>query len=202
MQETTASGTQNNKSRKPLIIMLVVALLPMLGAYFVYFTGVFIPDHTVNAGRFVEPAQSLESLVSDDEWQEILSDKKWRLLLPVPSPCEQACKNNLYTTRQVHIRLDQKSKRLERLAVLSEHLSEQEVQQIKQDHPRLNIIASPLEQSTDWFEQLQLPEGVVDHYYLLVDQEGRAMMVYDNSQHGNDVLKDIKRAIKFSIDYQ
>ena len=53
-----------------------------------------------------------------------------------------------------------------------------------------------------WQQQLVLPETVNNHYYLLVDQEGFAMMVYTSEIHGNDLLKDLKRALKFSIDYQ
>jgi len=37
---------------------------------------------------------------------------------------------------------------------------------------------------------------------LLIDQEGFAMMSYTTAQHGNELLKDIKRALKYSIDYQ
>lgn len=201
MTETTVDTT-NKPSRTPLIIMLVVALLPMLGAYLVYFTGIFMPSTTVNAGVFISPASSLEPLVSEEEWSDIQSNKKWRILIPVSQPCSDDCAQNLYTSRQVHIRLDQKSKRLERIALLPSSFSETEIQTLKNEHPRLKISATTIEQASNWLSQLALPEGLAKDYYLLVDQEGRAMMAYDNTQHGNDVLKDLKRAIKFSIDYQ
>lgn len=202
MTQASESATNTNRSRKPLVIMLMVAVLPMVGAYFVYFTGLFMPESTVNAGRFLSPASSIQGLASEEEWGEITEDKKWRLLVPVPSPCSEACQQNLYTTRQVHIRLDQKSQRLQRIAVLSSSVSEADRQAIVAEHPRLKLLDTSLETSRAWFAELSLPEGLASDYYLLIDQEGRAMMAYDQAQHGNDVLKDLKRAIKFSIDYQ
>lgn len=202
MTQTDESAPTTKRSRKPLVIMLLVAVLPVVGAYVVYFTGLFMPDSTVNAGSFIDPAPSLELLVSEQEWKEITEDKKWRLLLPVPSPCSDACQQNLYTTRQVHIRLDQKSQRLQRLAVLSSSISDAERQELAENHPRLKVLSTSIESHPDWFNQLSLPDGTESDYYLLVDQQGLAMMVYDQRQHGNEVLKDLKRAIKFSIDYQ
>ena len=201
MTEAVVS-TPNNKSRKPLIIMLVVSLLPMMGAYLVYFTGFMLPENTVNAGQFISPAHSLESLVSKQEWESIKQDKKWRMLLPVSENCNEACSANLYTSRQVHIRLDQKSKRLERMALISSKLDDEARTKLQEDHPRLRFLSTSLEQAQPWLEQMNIPATTALDYYLLVDQEGRAMMVYDQAQHGNEVLKDLKRAIKFSIDYQ
>jgi len=188
------------RSRRPLLIMLLVATLPVIGAYFVYFTGLGMPDQTVNAGRFISPALSVEKLVGDQLWSEFQSDKKWHMIVPVSENCSQSCEANLYTSRQVHIRLAQKSERLERYAMPLTELSEEAREALKKDHPRLVILPTGQVEIRSWVSNL--PSGLSDDYYLLVDQEGKAMMSYDSSIHGNDVLKDLKRALKYSIDYQ
>lgn len=190
------------RSRKPLVVMLVVAVLPMFGAYFVFFTGIGMPKSTVNSGSFVQPALSLEGLVSEEEWQAFSSDKKWRILIPVAYPCSEECQQNLFTTRQVHIRLDQRSERVERYALFADGTPDDVKNEILADHPRLKVLAVSTHVKEAWFGQLKLDDDVKEDYYLLADQESRAMMAYDVGQHGNDVLKDLKRAIKFSIDYQ
>lgn len=190
------------RSRMPLIIMLVVSIFPMAGAYIVFFTGVGMPDQTVNAGVFLQPAKSLENLLQPSDWQSVQENKKWRMLLPISADCTEPCQQNLYTSRQVHIRLDQRSDRVERMAVVDANFPETALAKLKEEHPRLKVLSVDEEQKIQWFSELVLPESTEQDYYLLVDQEGRAMMVYDNRHHGNDVLKDLKRAIKFSIDYQ
>lgn len=198
--KVNGSGTSGkSRSRKPLVLILVVSVLPVFAAYFIFFTGWGMPENTVNKGQFIEPV-SLQPLVTEDEWARFQEDKKWRLVVPVNSPCEEACQQNLYTTRQVHIRLDQRSKRVERLAYFSEGISETEKGRILEAHPQLKVLSARNAES--WFGSLSLPESIATDYYLLVDQEGMAMMAYDGNQHGNEVLKDLKRAIKFSIDYQ
>lgn len=199
--ETSANTTpKTTRSRRPLVIMLLVATLPVIGAYFVYFTGIGMPDNTVNAGKFVRPALSLENLVGEEVWQDFQADKKWRLLIPISENCDQACEANLYTSRQVHIRLAQKSERLERYAFPMGQLSEASKAQIQKEHPRLTILDTAQTDVQSWVSEL--PSELNEDYYLLVDQEGRAMMSYHSRIHGNDVLKDIKRALKYSIDYQ
>lgn len=202
MNEEQAEPASPRRNQKPLLIMLAVAVLPVVGAYFVFFTGIGMPGQTVNAGKFLEPAVSLEALVSDAQWENIQTEKKWRLVLQIDQSCDEECQSNLYTSRQVHIRLDQRSERMERLAVFSPSFSEDEKQAILKEHPRLKDVSTDSQNQSAWFDSLNIPESISGEYYLLVDQEGRAMMLYDSSKHGNDVLKDIKRAIKYSIDYQ
>jgi len=191
-----------NKSRKPLIIMLAVSLFPLMGAYFVYFTGFMMPSNTVNTGYFISPTAPIQPILNTEEWQVIVSDKKWRLIIPVPYPCNESCEANLYTSRQVHIRLDQKSKRLKRMAILSSGFTQEARKKLQEAHPRLAFIEATLESKKLWFDSLVKPAALSTDYYLLIDQEGQVMMAYDEKHHGNDVLKDLKRAIKFSIDYQ
>jgi len=196
MTETEAKP----RSRRPLIIILVVSILPIALAYFVYFTGIGLPSRTVNAGHFIEPAKSVEALVGASTWSEFQADKKWRLIVPIGAPCDASCEKNLYTSRQVHIRLAQNSERVERYAAMTGQLQETALAEIKKEHPRLTFLTTPVDDVNAWIDTL--PDAISDDFYLLIDQEGRAMMSYDSSLHGNLVLKDIKRALKYSIDYQ
>jgi len=188
------------RSRRPLIIILGVSVFPILAAYFVYFTGIGMPSQTVNAGKFIEPALSVETLISDEQWEAFQQNKKWRIIVPISEPCVDSCEQNLYTSRQVHIRLAQRSERVERFAAPLNELSDATKAHLAKDHPRLEFVDAPLQQTKTWFAQL--PKELGNDFYLLVDQEGRAMMSYDSSIHGNLILKDLKRALKYSIDYQ
>lgn len=195
------------KSRKPLIAILLVSILPIAGAYFVFFTGFGMPDDTVNAGRLISPANHVTEILADGNeaaLQQINDDKKWRIFLPVPENCNDGCEKNLYTTRQVHIRLGEKSTRVERYAVnLAGDEGEQYLESIREAHPLLKHVNVNRARWDSWVGVTDLNLDLEQTpYYLLVDQEGFAMMVYTADIHGNDLLKDLKRALKYSIDYQ
>ena len=177
------------RSRRPLIIMLAIATLPVVAAYFAYFTGIGVPKETVNAGRFINPVISVENLVGDEMWERFQNEKKWRLLIPVSETCPEDCQTNLYTSRQIHIRLAQNSERLARYAIPLGTLSNGQRERIAADHPRLTFIETAQTEVDDWLALL--PSELGDYDYILVDQEGNAMMTYDASIHGNDVLNAI-----------
>lgn len=193
---------QRNKSRLTLVMILVVAVVPVLAAYTMFFTGVGVPENTVNNGELVK-AISLEKLVDGETWQAVSEEKKWRLFLPVGEHCNQKCQDNFYTTRQVHVRLGEKGLRVERYAINYGGVKGDEyLRSIAESHPRLKRADVELSVWNEWSAPLvEFNRNADSHFYLLVDQEGFAMMAYTD-QHGNDLLKDIKRALRFSIDYQ
>jgi cytochrome oxidase Cu insertion factor (SCO1/SenC/PrrC family) len=193
---------EQKKSQGPLIIMLSVAIFPMIAAYFIFFTGVGMPEKTVNAGLLINKATSIKAILNDSEWKAIEENKLWRVLLPISNNCDDTCKQNLYTTRQVHIRLDQKSKRVKRMGIAIETLNQETRQWLEKEHPRLTLITPEKAAAEQWYASIPELGTKNDDFYFLVDQEGRAMMLYSSDTHGNDVLKDIKRALKYSIDYQ
>ena len=193
----------NKKGRYTLLAIVFVSVLPLAAAYFVFFTGIGVPDTTVNAGTLIAKPVSVEPLVTETFWQEMQKDKKWRLLLPIPASCLEECQEHFYVTRQVHVRLGEKGLRVERFAVNhSGDSGTTYLQSITESHPQLKSVNVSPSDWRRWVNQIPLLENYSDsHFYLLVDQEGYAMMVY-SGQHGNELLKDIKRALKYSLDYQ
>nr|WP_010131126.1 hypothetical protein [Microbulbifer agarilyticus] len=185
--------------------MSVVAsvALPMLAAYIIFYTGVGMPTDTVNQGELLRPAQDLAeiNLLADDGNAVDLAtqEPKWRYLIVGGEDCAGECEKLLYTTRQVHIRLGEKSRRVERLLVTGAPLTELRHRILADQHPKLRFTTSDQQKLDEWLAdsdhaQLKRPSA------LLVDQQGYAMMVYDNTHNGNQLLKDIKRLLKYSYE--
>ncbi|VUD64133.1 hypothetical protein TDB9533_03252 [Thalassocella blandensis] len=194
------------KNRWTLIAIMVISILPISAAYFMFFTGIGVPQHTVNNGVLLTSAVNVKDLFEADDHQIVRAvhdEKKWRLLIPVTEQCDKACEDILYTTRQVHIRLGEKSERLERIAVnLAGLPGQQFIDGLVKDHPLLKSASVTRAQWDRWLSQASATLDLNQQpYYLLVDQEGFAMMSY-TTQHGNLLLEDLKRALKYSIDYQ
>lgn len=204
---TNASGPElernKQRSRRNLLLIFAVAVFPVAAAYVMFFTGVGVPGNTVNKGELLAQPMSIEPLLPENVWQTISADKKWRLLLPVDASCNVRCEENFYNTRQVHIRLGEKSERVERYALnLDGAAGEAYLASIAEQHPQLKTVSVSAAQWREWSASLAVyKEDRNNHFYLLVDQEGFAMMAYTD-QHGNDLLKDLKRALKYSINFQ
>lgn len=207
-QVTNADDTKKiikrNRFFGILIIFMVVA--PMGMAYIMYQTGWGVSSNTTNKGLLLNPPLPIQELIlSQDDtlltalFSDTQASKKWRLLVPVTSRCADICQKNLYTTRQVHIRLAEKAYRVERIILSLDELPVTLNEQLDKEHPNT---LRPQMRSAD-FSQWVAPaniEGAVEDYYYLVDQEGYMMMRYDVSHTGQDLLDDIKKLLKFTYD--
>ena len=201
MNPTSANSEYTRKSLPwPFIIIVAVMVLPIVGAYVAYYTGMGVSEKTVNKGILLQPPAKLSALTDKGSAVPDLQERKWRLVLPVTSPCAQECQQNLYTTRQVHIRLGDKSVRVERIAAnLGGDQGASFLQSIHDDHPRLQFFSVSRADWNNWLANSNAPEALEQNpYYLLVDQEGFAMMYYTANHHGNDLLDDIKRVLRYT----
>jgi len=222
-QTETAAVIKRNRFFGLVIIGIVTA--PMLIAYIMYQTGWGVSVNTTNNGELISPALPIQALVlsSDgtsngennagasgktgnelaalfdkDELSKEWS-KKWRLLVPVNQNCTEVCQKNLYTTRQVHIRLAEKAYRVERIILSLDELPSALEQQLREKHPNTRRINTSSASFAQWLAPANIDAAANDHYYL-VDQEGFAMMRYDSSHTGQNLLDDIKKLLKFTYD--
>lgn len=196
--------TPASKKNWTMGLILLVSVLPIALAYFAYFTGIGVPKETVNAGKLLPNPMPLNELLDETTAEPFLSDKKWRLFIPLTKNCTEECQNNFYTTRQVHILLGEKSIRVDRIAVNNGgETGKKYFNEISAEHPRLKYLEIDQYKWRDWVNRTNAALYHDNtHYYLLLDQEGNAIMAYNKNQTGNQLLKDIKRALKYSIDYQ
>ncbi|WGL15307.1 hypothetical protein PVT68_11055 [Microbulbifer bruguierae] len=183
--------------------VLAAVALPIIAAYIVFYTGVGMPMGKVNQGELLSPPLSIsdiELLSSGGKRVDLsLESPKWRYLIVTDDKCAGECEKLLYTTRQVHIRLGEKASRVERLLITSEPLSAAYQGELASQHPRLHFATVDSQQIDLWLANsdhanLKRPST------LLLDQRGFAMMVYDNRHSGNQLLKDIKRLLKYSYE--
>lgn len=201
MNEVENTPQQKKKSWQ-LIAILVVTVLPIIAAYVAYFTGIGVPQEQVNEGELLVPAKNLQDLLPQAQGTlpSFENNYQWRLLIPITEECNEACQQNLYTTRQVHVRLGEKADRVERYAVnIGGSRGEEFLESIAKQHPLLKHFSVEEEQWQQWLQGTNAPADVdAQPYYILVDQVGFAMMIYNVQHEGNQLLKDIKRVLRYS----
>jgi hypothetical protein len=197
---TVENAAQKRKKMSwQLAAILLVTLVPIVTAYVAYFTGLGVPQDRVNEGVLLEPARNLADVLplAQGEKPQFENNLLWRMIIPIPATCDQACQHNLYITRQVHIRLADKSDRVERFAVnIGGAEGAKFLQSIVADHPGMKIFSVAEEDWHKWLAGTNIPTS--DHAYLLVDQVGFAMMFYSEQHDGNQLLKDVKRVLRYS----
>lgn len=202
-QEMSQPSEKNNKFIRILVILAFI--LPMVGAYFIFKTGIGMPSSTINKGDLLTPATQIKNinvLNLDGQRTNIIEDKLWRIIMVGNNQCDSQCMELLYLSRQVHTRLNEKSVRVERVYLNTEaHYSEEFRALLAADYPRLKTYHVAAPQWQNLFRDTSVNGGNLNgHQLYYVDQEGFAMMTYDWRHDGADLLSDIKRLLKYSYD--
>jgi hypothetical protein len=203
-QQTTPRPNKKRGQLQALLLMLVVAL-PMIAAYTIYHTGWGMPEGTVNKGTLLAPPLALSELAPHEQgerWDLTQEPKRWRYVIPGNAKCDKTCMDNLYLTRQVHIRLNEKAERVERIyLLLDDALSPELAAHIKAQHPLLRVMTVNRADFTQALQSSNFSDDpVAAGRYFLMDQEGFLMLTYTPEHTGGELLKDVKKMLKTSYE--
>lgn len=162
----------------------------------------WVPSSTTNNGTILTPPKLISELkLVDDQGADLLATGgKWRLLIPYSKDCGESCKNNLYISRQVHIRLADKASRVERTLLAFDDIQDQR-EQLSKEHPRMRFAQIDKKALQQWLADTNAPaDSIAAGSYFLVDQRGYMMMFYSHQHSGNELLKDLKYLLRISYE--
>ena len=196
-------------SKLPLWLIIFTTLAVMVSGFLLFPNSDGQRDRllsilgTNNRGTLLNPVAMMAELPLTDQqgeawlWQE--QAPKWRLLLPFVGSCEDACRDFLYTSRQVHIRLDKKTQRVKRVFLnLGAPLDDEMNAYLKKEHPYLTVVRGDLAEFSAFIGSTNAQWTGDNSRLFLVDQQGVAMMYYTPEHDGSDLLGDLKHLIKYS----
>lgn len=200
---SVSDAAQLRRSRTQLVLIILLFMLPPAAAWVAWqYLGEKGVDATTNAGTLIVPARPLQvtGLVGSDG-QPITDDGlrgRWTFVLFAPSGCADACREQLYLTRQVRIAMNKDVGRVARLLVLAQRPSATFAQQLADEHPDLAWVIRD-DRAGALLERFRgagfAPDGA---HYFLVDPLGNLMMHYDLSVPTKGMMKDLQKLLKVS----
>ncbi len=204
--QTDAERQFQRRGRITAIALMSIVALPMLIAYVLYQTGVGIPDGQVNQGTLLDPPQRFTEwqpeTLTGESWALNPEQKRWRFVVPIDAQCTGHCRDNLYLTRQVHVRLADKAYRVKRVILpVGGTPSDEFLEYLHEEHPGTEIVQPEQADMMASLAQTNMPgDPVAQGRYFLMDQEGFIMMAYGPDNTGKQLLKDIKRLLRYSYE--
>lgn len=158
-------------SRLVLLLILLLCLLPLLAAWFSYHY--WPPMGRKSAGELL-PTQPF-AIASRADWP----GKHWVLVGQFQGSCEQACRQRLFTMRQIHLAQGEAASRLRRVLLYS--------------------AAEPA--AAEGFLQLavatdQLPARANGFY--LIDPLGNQVLFYPDALRPDKIIKEVQLLMKIN----
>jgi cytochrome oxidase Cu insertion factor (SCO1/SenC/PrrC family) len=157
---------------------------------------------TSNKGTLLIPMAPIADLSSTQDgkhwrWDEL--KPKWRLVLPIVNGCDQTCRDMLYMSRQVHIRLDKKTHRVERVLLnLGAPLDEETLVFLAREHIYLKLVSANKEAFADLLAHSNAAWNEDTAKLFVLDPRGDLMMFYTPEHDGGDILADLRHLLKYS----
>ena len=118
--QVSVHAAPSRASRRPLVLIAVVCLAPVIAAYLAYY--VFHRDSRTNYGTLlVTPAPALTGTMLDGKPLAVADFKgRWLMLMAAPAACDAACTQALYATRQARAIQGRERERVARLWLVTD----------------------------------------------------------------------------------
>ena len=187
------------RGRRRLLLIAVIFFTPMLLAWLVYFGPQDLrPEGRTNYGELQQPVAPLELALRDAQGAPLAEpwDGKWTLLQVLPADCDAACAARVVEMRQLRKSLHRRRTRVQRLVVLPDAATAQELAaQWGAEQPFLRYAVLPASDHAALAARInQGDAGAV----ALIDPLGNYVLRYAGEADLRGMYKDIKRLLKLS----
>lgn len=203
-QHQDLSPKQVGINRMKLAFLLGLPIAIMSAAYFVFFTGVGLPDGTSNKGILINPPIQINALAANGQPAIIPEDNVlWSFIVIGDEHCDKACRERLYLTRQIKTSLHKRSPRVQRiyLNASSKPMSEELAAFMAAEHKNVAVHnISPDSLKALLASQTAAAESKPDRDYYFADPRGFSMLYYTPEHSYKDTMGDVKFLLKHAPD--
>jgi len=202
MNDKTEKQLQKN-NRIKIILVAVIFLVPVVIATLLRLTN-WQPTETGNYGELIQPARPLTALEFKTANKNIvkISDTQqvWLMVTFGVGQCDEACQQNIYKMRQVHVATGKHSHRVKRLLVLTKK-PDANLRETLKAYPQMDVAIGPKKAVRSLAKQMKTTDGTaldgVNRIYL-IDPLGNFMMTYDKDADPRGIRKDMGRLLRAS----
>ena len=186
-----------SRGRRQLLIVAAVFLLPVLGAFALYYGQLWRPAGSSSKGELITPARPLEiaGLRHADGTPADASvfQDKWTLLYIGDGACDADCRTALVFARQSRLALNNEMTRVQRIFLATDHCCD--TAYFNAEHPGLIALDASSPEARKLLAQFPAERA---QSLFIVDPLGNLMMRHDASQTTKGLLEDLKKLLKLS----
>jgi cytochrome oxidase Cu insertion factor (SCO1/SenC/PrrC family) len=202
--KTDSGAGSSTRSRRTLILVVIVFLLPVVLATGLYVSGWRPAGKNLAHGELVQPALPVGDvdLKGADGAPFRLSALrgKWVMVYFSPLPCNDVCLNNLYKMQQVRLTQGRDATRVERVMVVADAATPA-LRDLTQRYPGLLVVSGAQAAYQKLAREFVSSQGTAfdapGRVYLL-DPIGNLVLSYAPDADPSGMRKDLARLLRLS----
>lgn len=185
--------TPRNINRLKLLGIGVLALLPVVGSYLLYWF--WAPEDHINYGTLIEVRALPEApltLVGGTPFDFQRLRGRWVLVVIDSGSCAPDCEKKLWMIRQVRQAQGEELRRVERVWLIDD--SQTPDARLGQDYAGTWMVNARTQSILEAFP----PQGTRRDHIYLVDPLGQVMMRFPRNPDPKSMIRDLRRLLKYS----
>lgn len=202
MNKTTESST--NKQGHPRLILIVLVLVfsaPLLSAWFVLNYTSLVNAGGASYGDLYDPLVELPNVPLQDPYAPA-EDKqlygKWSLFYMNEGECDEACRQQIYSMRQIRLALSRYARNLQRVW-MTDIDNPAQLKEILADYE--GTLVMPMDKVSGRiapadFAMPPVNEPLENDALYAIDPQGRVVLRYREGYKPAGVIDDLKRLLK------
>jgi len=196
-------GAEVRQGQYLLWILMLIPVLVVLAATFVFYTGIGIPKETHNKGILIAPPPQINDMpLLDANGQPFVFERQkdvvWTFLTVQGASCDDDCQQRFWINRQTRMALGKYKEHIRRVWLVTDgQLSSETTQWLQKEHADVVVLRSS---EAKWQQLLSQSNYVATKenpaVFYLVDPRGFVMMYYTAQDTYKDVMADMKFLLK------
>jgi len=210
--QLTAKERRGNQIKLLILWLVPVGLMAIAGLYYYLVQTGQVSIGSKNHGELIRPPVSMQQVFEESGNLPLAQiwDDKWTLVVRTRHNCAEQCRQALYLSRQLHIRLDKNANRVQRVLLIDDYQDDPELMSfIDREHqllkvfvtdgPSLTTVDTAIAKTLASAEAKNTQAESLYVNFFLVDPDAWAMMLYHQAHEGNGILADLKHLLRYSV---
>lgn len=199
--ESGRAAAEQWRGRRILLLLVLVTLLPMMAAGFLYWSGWQPQGRSLSFGELLDPVRPLPELALEAAGSRVKSFSalrgKWLLVSVTDRPCEDACRGTLHAMQQIRLAQGDHMRRVERVLVADQRRNNG-LTGLTSEFPGTQIYTSDGRAVSTLAKTLAAEAQGVAGNLFIVDPKGNLVMRYPAAANASGVSKDLTRLLRLS----
>ncbi|HTT02355.1 MAG TPA: hypothetical protein VMG11_09750 [Steroidobacteraceae bacterium] len=178
--------------------LALLFLLPLIGAFWLYYGAGWRPAGHINHGELIEPViqlpdVSLPQAMAGAPIANVFMHH-WTIVYVGDGRCADSCRRALFVMRQARFALNNDMTRVQRVFLVTGECCDRAF--LTREHPGLTVLDASTAKGSKLLAKFP-PSDLPDSLFV-VDPLGNLMMRYDSRRDLRGLLEDLKRLLQLS----